>query len=161
MNPRLYKMLLAGALMASMALPAWGIDEAPGAVNAMPSMGSANENPIYRKTPDELWRREVFDRNGEKIGTIRTVVRSQVKDIAHAVITDGGIMGYGAREISVPLNRLQLVDGKLRIDDTRESLHANNLYMPGSYVELKPDRPISEFSAFEPQGPAMGSGTQR
>ncbi len=161
MNPKLYKILLAGAFMASIALPTWGIDEAPGSANAAPSMGSVNENPIYRKTPDELWRREVFDRSGEKVGTIRTVVSSQDKGSAHAVITDGGIMGYGATEIAVPLKRLQLVDGKLQIDDTKQALQASNLYIPGSYVELKPDRPISEFSAFEPQGPAMGSGTQR
>lgn len=166
MQPNLHKTLLAGAIATLIAAPLWAADEAPREPGAMTSMdATASSKPIHSKTPDELWRSEVFDIAGEKVGTVRTVVTSQDRSEAYAVITYGGILGYGADEILVSLEELQLVDDKLQVQDTREALHAREKYSAGAYVELRPDRPISEFSAFEPmmerRGPPADAEIQR
>lgn len=152
MKRNLHNTLLASAIAALIALPVLAADEASQAPGAMSSMGAeSSNNPLYTHTPDELWRKDVFDTAGEKVGTIRTVVTSQDRKDAHAVITYGGIMGYGADEILVSLDELRIVNDRLQINDTREALHAREKYSAGAYLELRPDRPISEFSAFEPR----------
>jgi hypothetical protein len=152
MKPNLHKTLLASAITAMIAMPALAADETSQAPGAMSSMSAeSSNNPLYTQTPDELWRKDVFDMAGEKVGTIRTVVTSQDRSDAHAVITYGGIMGYGADEILVSLDELRIVNDRLQINDTREALHAREKYSAGAYLELEHGRPISEFSAFEPR----------
>jgi len=139
-------------------------ESAPGQATpgAEPDMAAPDtlrtDNPLYARTPEELNRAEVIDPTGEKIGRIKTVVLGPTGDSAHAVISSGGFLGLGAREVIVSLDELQLVeDDKLQVNASEEELHARGDYTPEEFVELAPDRPISEFSAFEPLSdePAM------
>lgn len=172
MNTKLQKTLVAGAFMALIAAPAWaasdtseypaatpqaetgqpGQSESP--MDSAPQMGTASEafsdNPIYSSTPDELRRVEVLDSEGNKVGRVKTVVLGPDHESAHAVVSVGGILGLGAREIIVSLDELRIVDDKLKVSATREDLEARGDYEPERYVELEPETPIREFSAFEP-----------
>lgn len=149
MNPRLHKTLMACAIAVLIAPPAWAVDDAFSSQAS--SMDSTDRGPpLYDHTPDELWRNEVVDVAGDKVGTVKTVVRSKDTGEAHAVITYGGIRGFGTSEIVIALDEMQRTNGKLQVNETREALHARGGYAPASYVELRPDRPISEFSAFDP-----------
>lgn len=119
-----------------------------------PPMGAGpgdaiTDNPLYGRTPDELRDFDVVDAEGEKIGKIKAVVLGPERDDARAVIGVGGFLGLGDREVIVSLDELELIDDKLRVVATQEELEARE-YVPELYVELEPDKPISEFSALEP-----------
>lgn len=172
MSPNLRKTLIAGAVTALFAMPAWSAGETPAPadevprvdggqpMDAAPQRGSepdaaapapmASRNPLYERTPEELRRIEVIDPAGETVGRIKTVVLGPERESAHAVISSGGFLGLGARELIVSLDELEMIDDKLHIGVSKEALEARGDYAPEQYVELEPDRPISEFSAFEP-----------
>ena len=174
MSHMLRKTLMAASIAAVLATPAWAVEDTPGyqgsqpqqetgqPMDAMPPMdnvpgytspgSSGNENPLYSRTPAELKRDEVVDITGSKVGTVKSVVAGQDRASAHAVVSSGGFLGIGASEIVVPLDDMRIKDDKLQVVDTRESLQARGQYQPESYIELTPNRPISEFSAFEPLG---------
>lgn len=172
MNTKLRKTLIAGAVAALITAPAWAAEDAPAYQDEVPQVESgqpmegapqygaepdvaapaplAMDNPLYARTPEELRRVEVIDPAGDKVGRIKTVVLGPDRDSAHAVISYGGFLGLGAREVIVSLDELQIAEDKLQISATKEELEARGDYAPEQYVELEPDRPISEFSAFEP-----------
>ena len=110
-----------------------------------------SQNPLYAHTPEELQRIEVIDPAGERVGRIKTIVLGPDGQSAHAVVSSGGFLGFGAKEVLVSLDELQFSGAdQVQIGVLREDLLAHGDYEPEQYVEMEPDRPISEFSAFEP-----------
>lgn len=176
MNPNLRKSLIGSAIAVLVATPAWAADDTlprsdtapqgeivqpmeatPGTAapaDAAPDMASPDPavggNPLYSRTPEELRGLEVVDLAGKKVGKVKTLVLGADGQSAHAVISSGGFLGLGAREIIVSLDSLQLLDGRLQAGTSVEDTSAAGSYEPDEYVELHPERPISEFSAFEP-----------
>jgi sporulation protein YlmC with PRC-barrel domain len=169
---------MASAIAALLASPAWAADDRPGGPSTMPrddtgrsmedmpmggesgragSDAASSRNPLYSRTPVELEQEEVVDITGTEIGTVKKVVTSHGRTSAHVVISSGGILGIGASKIAVPLDELQPLGDKLQLNDTKESLEARTEYTAEEYLELDPDRPISEFSAFEPSADESGS----
>ncbi|KON81541.1 PRC-barrel domain-containing protein [Azoarcus sp. PA01] len=147
------KSLLAGALAALVAVPigavAGSYTEGQTKHQMRSPMGAAGQ--VQSMTPSQLRGTEVVDASGEQIGSVKTVVRSRHDENIHAVISAGGFLGVGDREITVPLNRMRYEDGKLRLSAGVDELRAGPEYRPEQYVELRPmDQPISEFSALEP-----------
>jgi len=171
MNSILRKTLLATAIAALISGPAWSADDAVERSEDMPQTeprqsvevtppleadpgiaspdATVTEHPIYALTPDDLRDLDVHDIEGEKIGSIKTVVQGPDSGTVHAVIALGGFLGLGARDTVVPLDQLELAEDAARISATQEELEAHEEYVPELYVELDPERPISEFSAFE------------
>lgn len=50
----------------------------------------------------------VFDRRGEKIGSIHALmIDKQTGQVAHAVLTFGGILGFGSRAYPLPWSMLR------------------------------------------------------
>ncbi|MBI5462595.1 MAG: PRC-barrel domain-containing protein [Gammaproteobacteria bacterium] len=116
--------------------------------------------PLYSKTPEELGNLDIVGANGQDLGKVSRVVRGRTDEAIYAVISWGGILGYGGHEVAVLLDELQLNGDKLQIGATEEDLKAKPEYQPDQYVELQPpDRPISEFSAFESGTPKQGGST--
>ena len=100
---------------------------------------------------------DVVDASGEKIGKIEDVVRSREDGLIYAVVSSGGILGIGAKEIPVTLEKLQVHGDKLRIGTTEEDLRSWPEYQEDQFVELRPsNQPISEFAAFEVTPPLKG-----
>ncbi|MDO9600195.1 MAG: PRC-barrel domain-containing protein [Azoarcus sp.] len=135
-----------GEVRPNQAMPS---DGAPGMASPDPAVVG---NPLYARTPEDLRGLEVVDLAGKKVGKIKTLVLGLDGQSAHAVISSGGFLGLGAREIVVSLDDLQLLEGRLQTSASVEDVSTGGSYEhdPDQYVELKPDRPISEFSAFEP-----------
>jgi sporulation protein YlmC with PRC-barrel domain len=105
---------------------------------------------VYGKTPKELNRTDVLGTTGEEVGTLKDVVAKRDGGEICAVISVGGILGVGAKEIAIPLDELRLEGDDLHILATKDDLMAREVYVVDQYVEVQPkDRPISEFSAFE------------
>jgi len=152
MNSIIRKSLLAGAMAALVAVPMGAAAESymkSGAKHQMRSqMGTSGH--VHAMTPSQLRGAEVVGANGEAIGSVKTVVQSRQDKHIHAVISAGGLLGVGDKEITVPLDRLHYLEGKLRLSATEDELKARPTYRAEQYVELQPmDQPISEFSAFE------------
>jgi len=172
MNSILRKTLLATAIAALISAPAWAADDAVERIEDMPQTepgqsievtppleaepgiaspdATVTEHPLYAHTPDDLRDLDVLDIEGEKIGSIKAVVQGPDSGAAYAVISSGGLLGMATRESVVPLEQLDLAEDAVRISATQEELEAHEEYVPELYVELDPERPISEFSAFEP-----------
>lgn len=111
-------------------------------------MGSS---PLYGRTPQDMKGMEVIGSDGESIGKVKAIVASRDREQVHAVIASGGFLGLGAREILVPLDDVKVVDEKkLQVGFDQEAVKSHPEYQEQQYVELESDRPISEFSAFEP-----------
>jgi sporulation protein YlmC with PRC-barrel domain len=180
MNSNFRKTFLASAIAALISAPAFAAEgiqyegaSTPGKagmeksvtgkpMDAEPKMGGKSmgmttktqargDNPIYSRSADDLDGREVVDSAGDKIGTIKHVALARDRHSAHAVISTGGMLGLGTRDIVVSLDELNAVDDALRLNETKEQIQARKEYQSEQYVELKGDKPIrGEFSAFEP-----------
>lgn len=159
MNNIFRKTLLAGAVAALAAAPMLASAEGGktgnergevGQPTSQYRSGTAESASLQGLTPSQLRGTEVVGPNGEQVGTVKAVVRSRDEKNIQAVISAGGMMGMGDREVAVPLNSLRYDGDKLRISATEEQLKARPEYQSEKFVELEPsDQPISEFSAFE------------
>lgn len=187
MNTNYRKTLIAAAVAALISAPAWSATDAPGSsTDAAKSRDSqsqsqgaysrsgesrsldgaarakASNNPLYNFTPDDLNGLEVIGSDGESIGEIKTVVMDRSRDDVHAVITSGGILGVGVRETLVPFAELKLVgDHKVQANLTEESLKSRPEYKAEQYGVLESNRPVSDFSAFEPTVSPSGQSSSR
>jgi sporulation protein YlmC with PRC-barrel domain len=174
MNTNYRKTLIAAAVAALISAPAWSATDAPGSSTdaAKPqdsqsqdaysrsgdsrsvdaaSRARESNNPLYSRTPDELSGMEVIGSDGEAIGKIKTVVMDRSRDDVHAVISSGGVMGMGSREVLVPLAELKLVDDdKVQANFTKETIAERPEFEAEQYGVMESNRRISDFSAFEP-----------
>jgi len=101
-------------------------------------------------TPQQLKHMEIVDVSGEKIGKVEDVVRSREDGFIYAVVSSGGLLGIGAKEVTIPIETLEAQGDKLRISATKDEVERWPEYQDDRYAELEPmNKPISEFSAFE------------
>lgn len=125
---------------------------------------TGGDNPLYTRPADDLDGMDVVDRTGDKVGDIKQIVLSADRKSAYALISVGGILGMGARDIAVSLDDLRPMDDKLQMSATKEEIEAMKDADSGTdnYVELKGGAPINgsivEFSAFEQGNEASKPG---
>ena len=171
--------LLAGAIAALTASPSWvsaqqaeappttsGQQEQPtvGApassanpmksapVGALLSQGTNHRGDqlLSALTPQQLKHMEIEDVTGVKIGNVEDIVRSREDGFIYAVVSSGGLLGIGAREVTVPIEQLVAHSDRLRIDATKDEVQRWPEYQDDQFADLEPaNKPISEFSAFE------------
>jgi hypothetical protein len=104
---------------------------------------------------DDIDDTNVVNSAGDKIGEVEHVVRSTQDNRLYAVISVGGFLGVGDKEVAIPLNELQMRDDKLRAPltaSTQEQLKSHPEYDESRYKKVSDDQQIdrSEFAAFEP-----------
>jgi hypothetical protein len=178
MNIKYRESLLAGVIATLMASPGWlaaqqmGDSPAPSGerIRSEPASAEPATNPaagaiitrgdplLPALSPLNLKQMDVVDASEEKIGKVEDVVRSREDGHIYAIVSYGGILGIGAKEIPIPLEALQLHGDRLRIVATEDDIRQLPKYQEDQYVELSPsNRPISEFSAFEVTPPPEGA----
>ena len=109
-----------------------------------------NSTLLSALTPLHLKHMEVIGISGEKIGKVEEIVRSREDGFIYAVVSTGGILGIGAKEVTVPFKELEMQGDRLRIGTTKDELQRWPEYQEDQYAALEPSsKPISEFSAFE------------
>jgi sporulation protein YlmC with PRC-barrel domain len=103
---------------------------------------------------DDIVGKDVVDQTNDKIGEIQEIVRHQQSQDLHAVVSVGGFMGMGEKEVTIPLRDLQVSDDEIRAPQfatTEDQLNALPEYDESMYQEVDEDSRIdqAEFAAFE------------
>lgn len=77
-------------------------------------------------TADEIIGREVLNKNGEEVGEVESLVIQPEKGDVHAVISVGGFLGMGDRDVAIPLKELEFGESSviLMSQQTKEQLEA-------------------------------------
>lgn len=181
MTANRHRLVVAGTLAGLMCGPAWATEvlqrtplrlvqidmgtTARAPVNGQQQATSQSAHRgggLYERSPEELHRVEVLDAAGEKVGRVKAVVLGPDHASAYVVVSSGGFLGFGARELILSLDELRVdEDDGLRAGALKDVLLARDDYVPEDYVELGGDRPISELSAFAPLPdlPPTGAGS--
>lgn len=127
-----------------------GTEAIDGVQSDMASQAGMGGGAMDHHTPDDLDGMEVIGSDGESIGRIKTIVGSRDHDEVHAVISSGGFLGLGSRDIVVPLSELMDTgDDKMQVNFNRDSVDARPRYDSNDYEELESDRPIGDYSPME------------
>lgn len=106
-----------------------------------------DDNPIYGLRADELSGRDVVDANGEDVGDVSGVVIGRGDNTAYAIIEFGGILGFGDKEVAIPLDQLTLVSEDqvlLTGGITEEQLEQFPDYNQDDYLEVIADQRVRD-----------------
>jgi hypothetical protein len=123
--------LLLGALLWYM-LPSGPLPVEPTRTSQVPKfkyLTSAPDNWVSIGTsPNDYSNQDIYNRAGEKVGTIRDVLVGPDGKMAAAVVNVGRFLGIGEKDIAVPFSALQLEqrdnNRRIVIDATKEALQA-------------------------------------
>lgn len=85
-------------------------DEPPASAPAAPTGLSA---ALATRTAGELIGMDIVDGTSQRIGPLKKVVRETGSGRLFAVAATGGLFGLGARDVAVPLDGMDLADGRL------------------------------------------------
>ena len=68
--------------------------------------------------PEQLSGVTVVGANGQEIGEVKEVV--QQNDITYVIVSAGGVLGLGERDVALPLSNMQFIDGQLLMPNLTE-----------------------------------------
>lgn len=116
--------------------PADASEDAPGTRGGI--IGSqqqtiVTDNPVYGMRGEQIVGQTVYGVDGEAIGEVEDVVGGPGATRADAVVSVGGFLGMGERDVVIPLDRIQSSGDRLTTDMTRAELEAMQPYEQGSY----------------------------
>lgn len=103
--------------------------------------------PLGGKTADELIGQSVVNQNGEEVGELADIVLNANDQAVLAVISVGGFLGFGAKNVAVPFEQLQPSGDEsiLMSTATEEQLKSLPDYEEGEgYTAVPRDRPIGD-----------------
>jgi sporulation protein YlmC with PRC-barrel domain len=95
---------------------------------------------------DDLIGRNVTNATGDKVGEVDGVVMNpQTKDV-YAVLSLGGVMGIGAKEVAVSMSELSLGTDQVLIMSTasKQQLESLPAYEEEQYVPLQGSQSLAE-----------------
>ncbi|MGE0079933.1 MAG: PRC-barrel domain-containing protein [Thiohalomonadaceae bacterium] len=135
-------------------------DKAPGAVvtpapdtagTPTGPMGAGNISPqLAEMTAGEIEGRPLLNAKGDQLGTVRNVVRNTTDGSINAVVGVGGFLGFGQRQVVVPLSEIQFQDNQLvtSMAETRSDLRNRaKAYKADDFQALTEQTRLSEAAA--------------
>jgi sporulation protein YlmC with PRC-barrel domain len=76
----------------------------------------------------DIYKADVYDNSEDKIGTVTDLIMDNTGTVTTAVVSVGGFLGVGAKDVAVPFNALKVTsrDGKdwLVLNETKDQLKA-------------------------------------
>jgi sporulation protein YlmC with PRC-barrel domain len=76
----------------------------------------------------DIYKADVYDNSEDKIGTVTDLIMDNTGTVTTAVVSVGGLLGVGAKDVAVPFNALKVTsrDGKdwLVLNETKDQLKA-------------------------------------
>jgi sporulation protein YlmC with PRC-barrel domain len=143
----------------------------PGQASQSAGMGqqsaqtSGQQGGMTQKRVDQIDGMAVVNRQGNQIGEVNKVVRSNQDNQPYAVVSSGGFFDIGDKEIAVPLNQLRLQNDKLVLPEslgTKTALKSQPSWDDSKYQEISDSQQVdlerASFAAFESQGGSQGQG---
>lgn len=80
-------------------------------------------NPVAQMPRDEILGRQVVTKDGEKAGDVDDLLLNKDNQVTHVVVGVGGFFGFGAKPVSLPVQKLALADDNaLAVDLTLQEL---------------------------------------
>jgi len=77
----------------------------------------------------DIYKADVYDNSEDKIGTVTDLIMDNTGTVTTAVVSVGGFLGVGAKDVAVPFNALKVTshDGKdwLVLNETIDQLKFN------------------------------------
>jgi PRC-barrel domain len=69
--------------------------------------------------------KSVFNEKNEKVGAIDDIIITPDQAVSYVIVGAGGFVGLGRHDVAIPVNRLQLQDGKFLLPGaTKEAIKA-------------------------------------
>jgi sporulation protein YlmC with PRC-barrel domain len=136
-----------GELQAGADIDAGTVDEQEPASGDMSAADEesmvARDSPFVDMTAGELIGKDVVNTAGETIGEITDLVISEEKAV-HALISVGGFLGIGDKDVAVPLEDLQVGEDEAVLTSglTKEALEQLPDYEDATWPALEGDQPI-------------------
>lgn len=130
-------LLAAGAVAAQPVLPSNPTTPTAPVERVSPDarVGIVDIDPrLNERRVDELKDMSVYSADGRDIGEIEQVVRRGGQ--LYAVMEAGGILGIGARELAVPLDRFRFQGDRLTLPMTKAEFEAMEDYASEEYERL-------------------------
>ncbi|MFW1678613.1 PRC-barrel domain-containing protein [Pontibacter sp. JAM-7] len=121
----------------------------------------AETNPIYQLTPAQLSSMVVVDNDGDTVGIVTDIVRNMSAAEYKAVISSGGVLGFGAKIVAVPLEALTIANSAVKLNSSAKIIKQSAEFHGEGYISLPDDLPLSEFTAIDslPTEPTAAGGT--
>jgi hypothetical protein len=113
--------------------PSGGTSTAPGRVTYF-SKAEPGWTPVGM-----YYQQDIFNKSGEKIGTVKDLLVAPDGRIHAAVLSVGRFLGLGDRDIAVPLNSIEVdrAGNRITIDVAKETLQSAPAFEQGAAVRLK------------------------
>jgi len=104
-----------------------------------------SNNVLYSHSADDLKDFQVVDKDDKDIGEIDHMVLSNDKLDAFAVVSVGGLLGVGARDVMVPVSDMTLqADETIKISTDATEVAGLNDYVAETYTEVEGNTPLSD-----------------
>ncbi len=110
---------------------------------------------------DDIKGKNIVNQSDDEIGEVEEIVRDQQSQNLHAVVSVGGFLGMGEKEVAIPLKDIQMRNDQLRAPqfaNTKDQLEALPEYDESKFKEVDDDQRInySDFAAFESDDSTSG-----
>lgn len=100
-------------------------------------VAAASSGQISDDEAAQLVGKTAVSTDGEEIGDISAVVKSESSDELHAVVDAGGFLGIGERTVAIPLQNGEINrDGDLRLSVTKQDIERMQEYDPARYQQF-------------------------
>ena len=102
----------------------------PGTAAPGTTQTSAQQGPMGTLTVTQLEGMAVINAADEEIGEIEEIVRDRADDRLRAVVSVGGFLGLGDKQVTIPLDEMYVEDGRLRspLASTQSELENRDAY---------------------------------
>lgn len=88
-------------------------------VNTQAEKPAAPMNPVAQLPKDEILGRKIVTADGEEAGDVNDLLVDKDNHITHVIVGVGGFFGFGAKPVSLPIQKLALADdNSLSVDMT-------------------------------------------
>ncbi len=119
-----------------------------------PAMGQ----DVMSQTADDLSGKTVVDQQGNELGDVDKIVRSQQDNKLYAVVSSGGFLGIGADRFVVSVDSLSMQDDRIvaQTDASKEQLQEQAEYDEEQYSDL--DQDDVQLAQLEQEAGAAAAG---